>query len=290
MHYQEYNEKIVHGTQDFPLAFYHVDQEHPRYEMPFHWHKETEIIRILSGSITIYLNEEAFHACSGDILWINQGVLHGGTPADCVYECLVFDAAALLMASSVCRRYLNLLTGKKAEIRPFFSSDESFVRPLADRLFEYAKKGTPGSELATLGALFELFGTIYENQYFVSESENEIPDPDKIHVLKPVLEYIDHSYMQPVTLEELAKLAGMSPRYFCRFFDSYIHRTPIDYLNFYRIERACHFLSTSSWSITELAYRCGFNDSSYFVKIFKKYKGITPKQYQKMFAENASQG
>ena len=46
MLYLDYNEKQMHGTKDFPLAFYHVDNSHPRYEMPFHWHKEYEIVRV----------------------------------------------------------------------------------------------------------------------------------------------------------------------------------------------------------------------------------------------------
>ena len=59
------------------------------------------------------------------------------------------------------------------------------------------------------------------------------------------------------------------------------YRTPIDYLNYYRIERACYQLLTTNHSITEIAYSSGFNDLSYFIKTFKKYKGVTPKNYLK---------
>ena len=51
------------------------------------------------------------------------------------------------------------------------------------------------------------------------------------------------------------------------------HRTPIDYLNYYRIEQACFKLATSNDSIAEIGLSCGFNDESYFIKTFKKYKG-----------------
>ena len=44
MLYLDYNEKQMHGTKEFPVAFYHVDSSHPRYEMPFHWHKEFELV------------------------------------------------------------------------------------------------------------------------------------------------------------------------------------------------------------------------------------------------------
>ena len=57
------------------------------------------------------------------------------------------------------------------------------------------------------------------------------------------------------------------------------HRTPIDYLNYYRIEQACFKLATSNDSIAEIGMSCGFNDESYFIKTFKKYKGVTPKKY-----------
>ena len=64
-----------------------------------------------------------------------------------------------------------------------------------------------------------------------------------------------------------------------RFFKELVGKTPIDYLNFYRIERACEMLISGEKNITETAFECGFNDISYFIKTFKKYKGIPPKQY-----------
>ncbi|HCL02048.1 MAG TPA: AraC family transcriptional regulator, partial [Lachnoclostridium phytofermentans] len=60
---------------------------------------------------------------------------------------------------------------------------------------------------------------------------------------------------------------------------------PIDYLNYYRIEQACYQISQSEDTLTDIAFRCGFNDFSYFIKTFKKYKGITPKKYQMMWKE-----
>ena len=93
---------------------------------------------------------------------------------------------------------------------------------------------------------------------------------------------MESSYNLPLTLDEISASVGMSPKYFCRFFHEMTHRTPIDYLNYYRIERACYQLITTDLSITEIAYASGFNDLSYFIKTFKKYKGTTPKQYLKL--------
>ena len=60
-------------------------------------------------------------------------------------------------------------------------------------------------------------------------------------------------------------------------------RSPVDYLNMYRIDSACRMLRVSGCSVTEAGFSCGFNDLSYFVKTFKKYKGVTPKQYRKRY-------
>ena len=64
------------------------------------------------------------------------------------------------------------------------------------------------------------------------------------------------------------------------------NKTPIEYLNYYRIESACEQLLTTDYSITEVALNSGFNDASYFIKIFKKHRGITPKQYIRQHLNN----
>ena len=65
----------------------------------------------------------------------------------------------------------------------------------------------------------------------------------------------------------------------CHFFQQLTHRTPIDYLNAYRIEQACCLLLSGAHSVTDAAYCCGFNDLSYFIRIFRRYKGTSPGAY-----------
>lgn len=279
MRYLASHERAVRGTFDFPIELYYVDPTHPRYEMPFHWHREVEIIRILAGTFSCCLDDETILLKTGDILFVNPGVIHSGTPSSCVYECVVFDPSALLMQTGGCREPIRLLTDPGTRIRPLFFPDHPAAGPVR-RLFSCAAKEGPGQELFLLGALFELFGVLYAGHcYEIVENPGD-RHVGRIQALKPVLEFIDRSYKKPIALEDLARLAGMSPRYFCRFFYAFIHRTPIDYLNYYRVERACLLLASSDLTVTEAAYRCGFNDSSYFGKVFRKYKGISPKQYQ----------
>ncbi len=291
MHYLDYNEKIEHGTPDFPIAFYHVDEHHSRYNMPFHWHKEMELIQVQSGFLRLYLDDREILARTGDVILIEEGVIH---------ECAVFDLKATLMHTDACKKYIRLISRHQIQLYPYFQAvppketdpsvsslpgispaPKDYTRLLraVERLFDAIRYPHAGSELSTLGALYEIFGCLFEEEYYTPATDAPASGQKKMDQLKPVLEYIDSNYSGTVTLTDLSRIAGMTPKYFCRYFRAAIHRTPMDYLNYYRIERACYILSTTELPVTDVAYQCGFNDSSYFVKTFRKYMGVTPKQY-----------
>ena len=135
---------------------------------------------------------------------------------------------------------------------------------------------SPCIELETISAIGGLFSWLIK--------ENKFSDNEPLHRwagrIKPVLEYIEIHYNENLSLDTLAQVAGMNARYFCRVFQSLTHTTPMNYVNFYRIEQAAYLLDSSELPVTRIAAECGFWESSYFTKVFKKYKGITPKDYR----------
>ena len=137
-----------------------------------------------------------------------------------------------------------------------------------------------GYEFMVQGFLYHLLGTII-NENLYEETRQDSVSSQRLASIKDVLAYISEYYPNSISLDELSHIAGMNPKYFCRYFRQMTDRTPIDYLNYYRIECACEMLSTKDISIREVAISCGFNDESYFTKTFSKYKGITPKQFMK---------
>lgn len=279
MKYMSYREEKKHGTFDFPIEFYHVSPSHPRYEMSYHWHIEHEIIRILDGTFLMTIGENEFTAEKGDIMYVRGGVLHGGIPKDCLYECVVFNLDALMTSSLAGERLMKKISSDSIEIQCHFSSDNDRLFQITDRMFEQMKLHSEGHELTVIGSLYEFFGYILEGGYFREEHGLARKDSRRMDHLKRALEMIESSYQDCLTLDDLAHSAGMNPKYFCRYFKEMTHRTPVDYLNYYRIEQACFLLATSNLSIAETGMQCGFNDVSYFIKTFKKYKGVTPKKY-----------
>ncbi len=101
--------------------------------------------------------------------------------------------------------------------------------------------------------------------------------------LSRVMDYMENNISESLKLEGLAGMANMSKRNFMRSFKMTIGLSPGNYLCQLRIKKACGLLRESSRSISEIAFQCGFSDSNYFTKCFKKSVNITPAKYRIRF-------
>lgn len=281
MYNMAYQAGTRHGTVDFPVAYYYIDAYHSRYNMPFHWHQEWEIIRILQGHMTLFINEEEYHMNAGDVILIRNDMLHGGTPKDCIYECLTFDLQSLFQNINSVKKYLHLIYRGLLLPNISYLNRQEDIYPIIDELFKVFSSDSGVQEFIVLGNLSRLFGVILHKKYYTQSNIGYNGSSKKVTQIKNVLQYIEAHYSSSLTLQDLSDVVGMSAKYFCRFFHSIIQQTPMDYVNHYRIEEAARMLCSTDWTITAVGLECGFQDSSYFVKIFKKYKGTTPKQYRK---------
>ena len=279
MHYLDINEQIQHRTGDFPLAYYPVDIHHERYRMPMHWHREAEILRVNRGRLSLYIDDQVLDLRVGDVMLIGEGAIHGGEPEDCEYDCIVFDPG-LLTREDACKRGMRSVLGYNIHLRrESLEGDPAFMRAV-DTLFNCVGTGVACREIQVMAALYGFFGQLVLNRDGATADVAAPRFSQKAEQLKPALEYIETHYGQPITLDALARLSGLSPKYFCRFFRAIVHRSPIDYVNYYRVECASHFLTTTDMTVAEIAQHCGYNDSSFFIKQFRKYKGTTPKHYR----------
>lgn len=96
--------------------------------------------------------------------------------------------------------------------------------------------------------------------------------------------YVEEHYMEPVTLEEIARHVGLNETYLSSVFKKQTGKSLIDFLTHTRVRHAKELLIDHHKSINEIAEEVGFNDAKYFTKRFKKFTGVSPNEYRKLFA------
>lgn len=156
-------------------------------------------------------------------------------------------------------------------------------------LFRSMAEEYPGYELVVTGLLYSFLGLVRRHGLYHQADPLALREykRKRITQLKQTFNLIDSNYPQPLTLADLAKAANLSPNYFCRFFQKITHHSPIDYLNRYRVEMACLKLAHTNDSITNIALACGFNDVSYFIKLFHRYKETSPLKYRQLIKSHS---
>lgn len=275
----QYHESKQRGSLDFPLDYHYVDERHARYEMPYHWHEEFEILQVRSGEFLLTLDDVPYTLKAGDVAFITAEALHGGVPQNCTYECVVFDMRLLLKSNDHCKQRIGMILNGRVAVQPHFVCGDKVIRYTIPPMFDALRARCEGYELITLGCLFQFLGEVYKFDALIREQMPDGTQGKRVLQLKRVFELIEESYASPLTLTQLAAAAHMTPKYFCRFFKEATHRTPMDYLCFYRIEMACYEMAAMDRNITEVALDAGFSSLNYFIRAFKKYKGVTPGEY-----------
>ncbi|MBR5614220.1 MAG: helix-turn-helix transcriptional regulator [Clostridia bacterium] len=277
-----YNELKPRGTADFPIEYYYIDKNHTRYDMSSHWHSELEIIRILDGELNVKLDNESYTAQKGDIIIVNPETVHGAIPAACVYECLVFHMEFLYVDTYSCRFFIESILNREYVIKSYIPLEDSEFHSAVNAVFDAMSHKSSGYKFTVIGALYRLFGIIVDEHLYSTASGDRGMSSDKnLPKLKKVLSFIRGNYDKQIALGDMATSAGMSSKYFCYFFKEMTGKTPVEYLNGYRIEKASQKLLNTDLSVTDIAYSCGFNDLSYFIKTFKAQKGISPTKFRK---------
>ncbi|MFY0651631.1 MAG: helix-turn-helix domain-containing protein [Cyclobacteriaceae bacterium] len=102
--------------------------------------------------------------------------------------------------------------------------------------------------------------------------------------LSKVISYISENYNKDIVLDNVADIASMTIQSFCRFFKKRTNKTFIQFLNEYRIGKACVLLVENKMTISEICYELGYNSTTNFNRVFKRQYSCTPMEYRKKYA------
>jgi AraC-like DNA-binding protein len=150
---------------------------------------------------------------------------------------------------------------------PFF---EGVIKNKSDLI----KTGNPLSLLKMIQSFYNVFTMVVE------QTQKPCLGPVR---LSRTLDYIEQHYTEPLSLEILAGQEGYSEQYFISVFKRSYGIAPLHYVMQKRIEHAKELIRTTSLSLKEISFACGYEDPYYFSRIFKKMERVSPKKYREDF-------
>lgn len=175
------------------------------------------------------------------------------------------DAASIIRNTDFSKDCPYILKGKVPEQR---------IRDGLENIYR-VKGNTYESAVAMTGELYSLLAV------FMHYSDRKEHDRDvQMSYVEKAESYIQTNYSYSITVEDIADYVGISRSHLFRSFQSYLRKSPKEYLTGYRIRQACRLLKETDLPVSAIAYSVGFENNLYFSKAFKKQKGVSPSEYR----------
>ena len=281
-------------TQDFPCAFYQTGTRIKGNMVKHHWHEEVELslfFRVESFCLEVKYGNVSTFQRNVFMLLIpgNFTVFLLKKNGGCVENAVVFHMDMLSSAYALDQIQTNL-------IQPVQNGSIQFPRCLRknEPAFEPVRKSYEEirnvfggdsfrenyydgeavtdditRQLFIKSALLRILAVLSANNLFEVTEKNH---DHRIETIKTTLTYIQENYKEKIYIRDLAGLIGMNEQYFCRFFKKVIGRSPMEYVNEYRIKKAIHYLKESDLTVTEICLECGYNNLGNFLREFRNIR------------------
>lgn len=277
-------ELAEHGSSLFPVACY--DDPISEMPVPWHWHPEWEAIYVKKGAARVSVNGESRMIKQGEGIFINAGALHDCQNAGgdrCLIRSLVFHPRLVggSVDSILWQKYVDPLASGPACIPLRGEADwEQEAIGAVQESWAACAAEEEGFEFAVRQGLSRLVFLLRKN-CLVEEKLPSKKSQREGERVKIMLQYIQENLAEELTLADIARSAAISKNECLRCFRSMLGSTPIRYLQELRVQWAAERLANTAGSISEIAAACGFQETSYFARLFRRVKGCTPSEYRK---------
>ncbi len=246
-----------------------------------------EIIEITAGKVLVQIGTEFAEAEAGDFLYVPPTMVFRieAKEGDAGMRSMVFDSSIIEinMENFDTEIFYMFYVQSKNKIvvfekgHPVYSTLSQYMQESYD---EYISKDV--CYKLPIRANIYLMMTSLLRYYCGTKNELDRMIYHNVMRLRPIITYIASHYKEKIYIETLAEMITVSPDYFTKMFKDSIGRTPIDYINGLRINRAMQMLATTDTSVNDISDQLGFSNSNYFHKIFKQYMETSPAAYRKM--------
>lgn len=248
------------------------------YELKLHSHPVFEFFYLKSGYIFFEINGKVTKLKSGDVAFIPPLSKHKAKGIGNIkfeYCSLIFDISVFGEKGNTCRDFFD-----RIRINRFIQVPSNILDEIWNSC-ACSNTKIPGYEFLQTTVIYNLISYIIQTKQYQTISVLYQSLKYNISAIDKAVEFIKENYKELIQLQDVLDLTNYSKSHFIKLFKDVTGYHFTEYVNKYRIERACLELLYSKKNITEIASDFGFNNIQYFSRVFKQYMNCTPKQFQK---------
>lgn len=231
--------------------------------------KTCGLVHILSGELCYkFTDGRTASVSAGDTFFLKSSDAY---KVICVKECEHYTVNFELDEKSAEGAAAELF---KSDVSLLKIGEENFFKAEAfSEISELWKNKKNGYRMNAISAAYKL---LFD---FIRKLNNRAADYNSV-LLAPAKEYIEANWKENVSIADLAAMCHVSATHFRHVFTDAFGTSPIRYRDSIKLLYAKDYLSHPEYNITEVAYKCGFNDFNYFSRFFKKHTGKSPREYR----------
>lgn len=278
MRIKEYT--ILNNKKSCGLRSYHSVLPPQKRQYNAHHHTECELSLFISGKGTYSVGERKYDFCAGDIFLFGSNEEHfiSEITEDIDLLNLQFEPYILWEETSS-TELLSLFNARNSSFENRYRDKTGEIARFINAFEEELRLKRPCYQLSAKCHLFmALTNIIRSYPYF--DSEKAVKASAGItRGLRLAIDYIQENLESKLTLDDISRIACLSPTYFSHVFKKYNGIALWDYINIKRVEKAIEMLKREKITKLEIAESCGFSSSSNFYKIFTAVTGKKPNDY-----------
>ena len=230
-----------------------------------HYHRFFEVYYLLEGTCWYFIENKSYHLSQGDIALIPEGVIHKTSYETPSHARILFYCDESYIPVSVRETLRNL---------PYFAHSEKYARQIKTLFAEIEKESNIQDEYSNdsvRSKVYEFFVLIARASKVYEKKKEESP------IVEKAVRYIKDHYKENVSLSDVASFCFVTKEHLSRTFKKETGFGFCEFLTAYRLKKAQGLLkSHQKIKIVDAALACGFNDSNYFSKVYKKMYGMSP--------------
>ena len=256
----------------------YIERETVRKPIPnMHRHRTYELYYLVKGQREYFIEDRFFMVNEGDFVLIPKNVFHR-TAGEGGLRYLVHFSDSFLQKFFTQETTTGFLEQIPFLFRSEGTAQERLQSLLAEMLAEHSRAEREQQPLNEL----KISGYLYQILFTMANSPNTyVPHTYTDERITRIIQYINENYNRITDIGQIAEHFFISKYHLCRFFRKNLGIPLMAYLNTIKVNQACKMMKAGCSNMTRIALECGFNSSSYFCKVFKKERGISPTEYRK---------